>query len=61
MAEIEIERKRRSPLPLILGLLALALIAFLLLRNQGGGDQAEPAGTVVDTTTGTTATGTSAP
>jgi hypothetical protein len=54
MAEINIERKKRNPLPLILGLLVLALLAFLLLRGRG--DDAEPReGTVVDTTTATTA------
>jgi hypothetical protein len=54
MAEINIERKRRNPLPWILGLLALALLAFLLMRGRGG--DAEPReGTVVDTTTATTA------
>ena len=54
MAEINIERKKRSPLPWIVGVLALALIAFLLMRGRG--DDAEPRdGTVVDTTTAATA------
>ncbi len=55
MADINIEKKRRSPLPWILGLLALALLAFMLMR--GGDDDAEVVeGTVVDTTTATTTT-----
>ncbi|HEU0301452.1 MAG TPA: hypothetical protein VFR37_18480 [Longimicrobium sp.] len=49
MADISIEPKPRSPLPLILGLLALALIAFLLLRNRGGEDAVDETGPVVDT------------
>jgi hypothetical protein len=55
MADINIEKKRRSPLPWILGLLALALLAFMLMR--GGDDDAEVVeGTVVDTTTAATTT-----
>lgn len=54
MADINIERKKRSPLPLILGLLALALLAFLLLRGLGGNDEERTEGTVVDTTTAVT-------
>lgn len=54
MAEINIERKRRNLLPWILGLLALAIIAFLLMRSRGGGDDARTEGRVVDTTTATT-------
>lgn len=51
MADIDIERKKRSPLPLILGLLALALLAFLLMQTCGD-DEAEPApAPVTDTTT----------
>lgn len=55
MAEINIERKRRSLLPWILGLLALALIAFLLMRGRDRDDAEPREGTVVDTTTATTA------
>ena len=54
MADINIERKKRSPLPWILGLLALALLAFLLLRGLGGDDEGRTEGVVVDTTTATT-------
>lgn len=50
MADINIERKRKSPLPWVLGLLALALLAFLLMRSCGD-DEAEPATVVTDTTT----------
>lgn len=57
MADINIERKKRSPLPMILGLLALALLAFLLLRSCGGDDPEPAAGTVTDTTTAMDATG----
>lgn len=56
MADINIERKKRSPLALILGLLALALLAFLLMRGLGGDDDERTEGTVVDTTTATTTT-----
>lgn len=55
MAEINIERKRRNLLPWILGLLALAVIAFLLMRGRGRDDAEPREGTVVDTTTATTA------
>lgn len=55
MAEINIERKKRSPLPWILGLLALALLAFFLMRGRGDDAEARE-GTVVDTTTATTVT-----
>jgi hypothetical protein len=54
MADINIERKRKSPLPWIIGLLALALLAFMLMRSCGD-DEAEPATVVTDTTTATTA------
>lgn len=57
MADINIERKKRSPLPWILGLLALALLAFFLLRGRGD-EEARPAGTVTDTTTAPAATDT---
>jgi hypothetical protein len=56
MADINIERKKRSPLPWILGLLALALLAFLLMRGFGGADEERMEGTVVDTTTAVTTT-----
>lgn len=55
MADINIERKRKSPLPWIIGLLALALLAFLLMRSCGDEEGAEGAdAVVVDTTTGMT-------
>ncbi|HEX8392429.1 MAG TPA: hypothetical protein VF665_08750 [Longimicrobium sp.] len=54
MADIDIERKKKSPLPWILGLLALLLLLFLLMRSCGDDDQAENTGTVVDTTTSQT-------
>jgi hypothetical protein len=52
MADINIERKKKTPLPWILGLLVLALLAFLLMRGCGD-DEADPvpAGGVTDTTT----------
>jgi hypothetical protein len=56
MADINIERKKRSPLPWILGLLALALLAFLLMRGFGGDDEERMEGTVIDTTTAVTTT-----
>jgi hypothetical protein len=56
MADINIERKKRSPLPFILGLLVLALLAFLLMRSCGDDDADVREGTVVDTTTATTTT-----
>jgi hypothetical protein len=56
MADIDIERKKRSPLPWILGLVALALLAFFLMR---GGDDDERE-VVTDTTT-VTAPATQAP
>jgi hypothetical protein len=60
MADINIEKKRRSPLPLILGVLALALLAFLLMTTCAD-DEPEPVeGTVVDTTTAVTPAPTSA-
>jgi hypothetical protein len=56
MADINIERKRKSPLPWILGLLALALLAFLLMRNRGDDDVEQPATVVTDSITTTTTT-----
>lgn len=53
MAEIDIERRRMSPWPwIIVGLVVLAVLAFLLLRGRGD-DEVEP-GPVVDTTTAVT-------
>lgn len=58
MADINIERKKKTPLPLVLGLLVLALLAFLLLRGCGGNETADPAAApVTDTTTALQATG----
>jgi hypothetical protein len=56
MAEINIERKRKSPLPWIIGLLALALLAFLFMRSRGGDDVEQPATVVTDSMTTTTTT-----
>lgn len=51
MADIDIERKKKSPFPWVIGLLVLALLAFLLMRSCGD-DDAEPAvAPVTDTTT----------
>ena len=55
MADINIERKRKSPLPWIIGLLALALLAFFLMRGRGD-DDVEPATVVSDSITTTTTT-----
>ena len=41
MAEIPVERKPRSPLPLILGILLLAVVAFLAWRYLGGNTPAD--------------------
>jgi preprotein translocase subunit SecF len=54
MADINIERKKRSPLPWIIGLLVLALLAFFLMRNRDD-DADATGGTTVDTTVSTTA------
>jgi hypothetical protein len=56
MADINIEKKRRSPLPLILGVLALALLAFFLMRSCADDEPEAVEGTVVDTTTSMTPT-----
>lgn len=56
MADINIERKRKSPLPWIIGLLALALLAFLLMRSFGDDEETVPATTVTDTTTAVSTT-----
>lgn len=55
MADIDIERKKKSPFPWIIGLLVLALLAFLLMRSCGDDDAVEPA-VVTDTTTAMTDT-----
>ncbi|HEX6039295.1 hypothetical protein [Longimicrobium sp.] len=52
MADIDIERKKKSPLPWVLALLVLALLAFLLMRSCGDDDAAP----VTDTTTAPAAT-----
>jgi hypothetical protein len=44
VAEIRVERKRRSPLPWIAGLLLLAVVAFVAYRMFGVGGAAGPAG-----------------
>ena len=56
MADINIERKKRSPFPWILGLVALLLLAFFLMRGRGDDDVERTEGTVVDTTTAVTTT-----
>ena len=52
MAEIPVERKPRSPLPLILGILLLAVVAYFAWRylgaNRTGHDTPAPAA-VTDT------------
>lgn len=60
MADIDIERKKKSPFPWILGLLVLALLAFLLMRSCGD-DDPEPAVVGTDTTTFTDTTMGAAP
>lgn len=55
MADINIERKRKSPLPWIIGLLAVALLALLLMRTCGDDDDADNV-LVTDTTSVTTQT-----
>lgn len=54
MADINIERKRKSPLPWIIGLVALALLALLLMRGCGDEPETDAATVVTDTTTGMT-------
>lgn len=56
MADISIERKRKSPLPWIIGLLALALLAVMFMRNRGDHDVEQPATVVTDSITTTTTT-----
>ena len=41
MAEITVERKPRSPLPLILGVLLLAVVAFFVWRYMGSNQTAD--------------------
>lgn len=49
MADINVERKGRSPLPWILGLILLAALAFLIWKYlAGGGDNPAPAATNPD-------------
>jgi len=52
VAEIPVERKPRSPLPLVLGILLLAVVAYFawsyLGANRPAGDTAAPAA-VTDT------------
>lgn len=56
MADIDIERKKKSPLPWVLGLLAAVLLLFLLMRACGGEEEVvEESVTVVDTTAQTAA------
>lgn len=47
MAEISVERKPRNPLPWILALLLLAVLAFVLWRYVGGGGSDADGGAVV--------------
>lgn len=54
MADIDIERKKKSPFPWILGLLALAILAFLLMRSCGDDDPDPAVVPVTDTTTAVT-------
>lgn len=56
MADINIERKRKSPLPWIIGVLALALLAFMLMRSCGDDEVEEQPVVVQDTTTVMTTT-----
>ena len=51
VADIDVERRKRSPLPMILGLLLLLLLGFLLWRYvlADGGAAATGDGVVVDT------------
>jgi hypothetical protein len=53
VADIDVERRKRSPLPLILGLLLLVLLGFLLWRYvlADGGATATDDAVVVDTAT----------
>lgn len=51
MADIDIERKQKSPLPWVLGLLALAIVAFLLMRGCGGRETPPQEEIVTDSTT----------
>ena len=53
MADINVERKSRSMLPLILGLLALAALVFLLMNVLGRDDDRDEVPTTTESTTGT--------
>lgn len=48
MAEISVERKPRSPLPLIIGVLLLVAVAFVVWRYVGGQSAGADAPVVVD-------------
>ncbi|HKP74179.1 MAG TPA: hypothetical protein VJT67_01490 [Longimicrobiaceae bacterium] len=54
MAEIPVERKPRSPLPLILAILLLAVVAYFAWRylgaNKAGDDATAPAPAAVSDT-----------
>ena len=52
MAEIRVERKRRSLLPLLLGLLALVLLAWWFLSRNDGSDAAVAASDTATVATG---------
>ncbi|HEX5727686.1 MAG TPA: hypothetical protein VFX98_19600 [Longimicrobiaceae bacterium] len=51
MAEINVERKRRSILPLVLGVLALAALLWLLFNYLGRDDNDADDPVVTDTVT----------
>lgn len=60
MAELDVVRKKKSPLPwILLGLLLLALVAFLIWNNTR--DTAVEGAPVTDTTTYNTDTATYRP
>ena len=47
MAEITVERKPRSPLPVIVGLLLLVVVGYLVWRYVGGSHSADNAAPAV--------------
>ncbi|GAA4338766.1 hypothetical protein [Flaviaesturariibacter amylovorans] len=58
MAELLVQRKKKSALPwILLALIILGIIGYLLWRNQQGAASAAPVGDTTTTTT-TTTTGT---
>ncbi len=63
MAEINIERKRTSILPWIIGLIALALLAWALLGLFSGNERtaATEGGAIADTSAAVVGTDTAAP